>query len=143
MNRLRNELQVVHADALFHKPPAELLEMLMKDELTTAISEVCKPLRLMLTIPVTSTSGERSFSYLKRIKTYLKNTCGQERLGHLAKISMESFITEDLKSNGQLYDRVTEHFTTMKDRRMSFLNSTTDSDMDRQGLCFDNVDCCL
>lgn len=95
--------------------------MLIKDELTTALSEVCKLLRLMLTIPVTSTSAERSFFCLKRIKTYLRNTCGQDRLHHLAKLSMESSVTQDLKSHGELYDRVTESFATMKDRRMAFL----------------------
>ncbi|XP_056132817.1 sodium/iodide cotransporter [Lampris incognitus] len=118
--RLRNELHVIYADALFHKPPAELLEMLIKDELTTALSEVCKLLRLMLTIPVTSTSAGRSFSCLKRIKTYLRNSCGQERLCHLAKISMESSLTQDLKSRGELYVRVTERFATMERRMNDF-----------------------
>ncbi|XP_074521341.1 zinc finger MYM-type protein 1-like [Halichoeres trimaculatus] len=119
--RLRNELQVIYADTLFHKPPAELLKMLIKDELTSALPEVCKLLRLMLTIPVSSTSAERSFSCLKRIKTYLRNSCGQDRLGHLAKISMESSVTQDLKSRGELYDRITTRFATMKDRRMPLL----------------------
>lgn len=119
--RLRNELQIIYADALFHKPPGELLGMLIKDDLATTLPEVCRLLKLMLTIPVTSTSAERYFSCLKRIKTYLRNTCGQERLGHLAKISMEYSVTQDLKSSGELYDRVTEHFATMKDRRMAFL----------------------
>ena len=119
--RLRNELQVIYADALFHKPPAELLDMLVTDELTTALCEVCKLLRLLLIIPVTSTSAERYFSCLKRIQTYLRNSCGQERLGHLAKISMEATVTQNLKSHGELCDRVTERIATMKDRRMSFL----------------------
>ncbi|KAK5863147.1 hypothetical protein PBY51_000198 [Eleginops maclovinus] len=119
--RLRNELQVIYADPLFHKPPAELLTMLIKDELTSSLSEVCKLLRLMLTIPATSTSAERSFSCLKRIKTFLRNSCAQERLSHLAKISMESSIIRALRSHGDLYDRVTDHFATIKDRRMAFL----------------------
>ena len=36
------------------------------------------------TLPVTSCSSERSFSNLKRIKTYLRSTCGNERLTSLA-----------------------------------------------------------
>ncbi|KAK5857008.1 hypothetical protein PBY51_010280 [Eleginops maclovinus] len=75
----------------------------------------------MLTIPATSTSAERSFSCLKRIKTFLRNSCAQERLSHLAKISMESSIIRALRSHGDLYDRVTDHFATIKDRRMAFL----------------------
>lgn len=94
--------------------------MLIKNQLTTALSEVYKLLRLMLTIPVISTSAERSFPCLKRIQIYLRNTCGQEGLGHLAKISMEVPVTQDLKSCGALYDRVTERFATMNNGRMSF-----------------------
>lgn len=70
--RLENELQIVYADASFHKPPGELLQSLVKNDLTTNLPEVCKLLKLMLTIPVTSISAERSFSCLKGIKTYLR-----------------------------------------------------------------------
>jgi hypothetical protein len=41
-----------------------------------------------LVIPVTTASAERSFSALKRIKTYLRNTTQQERLSSLAIISI-------------------------------------------------------
>ncbi|KAL3066136.1 hypothetical protein OYC64_016142 [Pagothenia borchgrevinki] len=75
----------------------------------------------MLTIPATSTSAERSFSCLKRIKTYLRNTCGQDRLVNLATISIDSVVVEDLKATGKFYDIVIDHFATMKDRRMAFL----------------------
>jgi hypothetical protein len=34
---------------------------------------------IIWTIPASSSSAERSFSALKRIKTYLRNTQGQER----------------------------------------------------------------
>ena len=40
--------------------------------------------RQCLTIPVTSATAERSFSTLRRLKTYLRATMGQERLNHLA-----------------------------------------------------------
>ena len=41
-------------------------------------------LLVLCTLPVTSCSSERSFSTLKRIKTYLRSTCGNERLTSLA-----------------------------------------------------------
>jgi len=41
-------------------------------------------LRIVLTLPVTAGSGERSFSKLKLIKTYLRSTTQQERLTNLA-----------------------------------------------------------
>ncbi|CAB1320945.1 unnamed protein product, partial [Coregonus sp. 'balchen'] len=109
--------RVVYADASFHKPPGELLQSLVKNYLTTTLPEVCKLLKRMLTIPVTSTSAERSFSCLKRIKTYLHNSCEQERLTHLAEMSMETCVLHELKSSGVLYDIVIYHFASMKERK--------------------------
>ncbi|KAL7395066.1 hypothetical protein ABVT39_009446 [Epinephelus coioides] len=75
----------------------------------------------IVAIPAISTSAERSFSCLKRIKTYLRDTCGQDRLVNLAKISIDSVVVEDLKASGKFYDIVIDHFATKKDRRMAFL----------------------
>ncbi|KAK1884976.1 Zinc finger MYM-type protein 1 [Dissostichus eleginoides] len=119
--KLRNELQTLYSNRLFHKPPGELIELLIEDDLQGTLSEVYKLLQLMLTIPATSASAERSFSCLKRIKTYLRNTCGQDRLVNLATISIDSVVVEDLKATGTFYDIVIDHFATMKDRRMAFL----------------------
>ena len=41
--------------------------------------EVYHLIKVAMTIPVTSASAERYFSVLKRIKTYLRATMGQER----------------------------------------------------------------
>lgn len=41
-------------------------------------------LQLLATLPMSSASSERSFSTLKYLKTYLRNTMGQERLNGLA-----------------------------------------------------------
>jgi len=49
-----------------------------------------------LTIPVTVTSEERSFSKLKLIKTYVRATMGDERLSSLAILSIENDIAENL-----------------------------------------------
>lgn len=75
----------------------------------------------MLTIPATSTSAECSFFCLKRIKTYLRNTCGQDRLVNLAKISIDYVVVENLKARGKFYNMVIDRFATMKDRSMAFL----------------------
>ena len=40
-------------------------------------------LRILLTLPVSVASAERSFSSLRRIKTWLRNQIGQERLTDL------------------------------------------------------------
>ena len=54
-----------------------------------AFPAVVQLLTLAMTFPVTSASAERSLSALKRIKTYLRSTMHQERLCHLAILSIE------------------------------------------------------
>lgn len=45
-------------------------------------------LKILIVIPVTTASAERSFSTLRRTKTYLRNTMCEERLSSLALISI-------------------------------------------------------
>nr|XP_022914668.1 uncharacterized protein LOC111425118 [Onthophagus taurus] len=49
--------------------------------------------RILLTIPVTVASAERSFSRLKLTKTYLRSSMSQERLTSLATLSIEADTT--------------------------------------------------
>ena len=46
-------------------------------------------LAIFCAIPVTSASAERSFSILKLIKLWIRNSMGQDRLSDLAKCSIE------------------------------------------------------
>ena len=57
----------------------------------------CIAYRILLTIPVTIASGERSFSKLKLIKSYLRSTMSQERLNGLTILLIESDILTNLK----------------------------------------------
>ncbi|KAJ8875326.1 hypothetical protein PR048_023221 [Dryococelus australis] len=41
-------------------------------------------LKILTTLPETTSSAERSFSTLKRLKTYLRNSTGEDRLNGLA-----------------------------------------------------------
>jgi hypothetical protein len=72
--------------------------------------------RILLTIPVTVASAERSFSKLKLIKTYLRTTMSQERLNGLAMISIENEYLDKLK-----YDDLIEEFASKNARRSCFL----------------------
>ena len=47
------------------------------------LSEVKRLLQLILVMPATNATSERSFSALRRVKNYLRTTMGQERLNHL------------------------------------------------------------
>ena len=55
------------------KTPAQLLSFLYQNDLIQTVPEATKLLKLMLTVPLTTSSVERSFSALKRIKTYNGN----------------------------------------------------------------------
>ena len=45
-------------------------------------SEMDKLLKIYLTVPVTTATAEKTFSTMRRIKTYLRSTMTQERLNH-------------------------------------------------------------
>lgn len=68
-------------------------------------------LRILLTIPVTAASAERSFSKLKIIKNFLRSTISQNRLVGLATISIEHEIVEDLD-----IDDLIKEFLSLKAR---------------------------
>lgn len=58
---------------------------------------VHKLLKILITLPVTTASSERSFSSLRRLKTYLRNTTGENRLNGLAvmNIHRDLVVTTD------------------------------------------------
>ena len=52
--------------------------------------------RVLLTIPVTVASAERSFSKLKLLKSYMRTTMTQQRLNDLATIALGSEVLEKI-----------------------------------------------
>ncbi|KAH6763696.1 hypothetical protein C2S51_014945 [Perilla frutescens var. frutescens] len=67
---------------------------------------------ILLTIPVTVASAERSFSKLKLIKSYLRSTMSQDRLNDLAILSIENEILEKLD-----FDDLIDDFASQNARR--------------------------
>lgn len=72
--------------------------------------------QVALTIIVSSCSCERCFSALRRLHTYLRNTMEQDRLNHLAVMSIEK---ENLTAVD--HDKVTDRFAQTKSRRYSLI----------------------
>ncbi|XP_076956693.1 uncharacterized protein LOC143631971 [Bidens hawaiensis] len=70
--------------------------------------------RILLTIPVTVASAERSFSKLKLLKSYLRSTISQERLNGLAMIAIESEILDSINC-----EDVIKQFAVKNTRRAS------------------------
>jgi Domain of unknown function (DUF4371)/hAT family C-terminal dimerisation region len=77
--------------------------------LCTLLPEMVKVLRLLLTVPLTTCTAERSFSSLRRLKTYLRSTMTQRRLNNIAvlhvhhdyvqNLSVDSLIDEFINRN--------------------------------------------
>ncbi|XP_076886020.1 uncharacterized protein LOC143535729 [Bidens hawaiensis] len=70
--------------------------------------------RILLTIPVTVASAERSFSKLKLLKSYLRSTMFQKRLNGLVMIAIESEILDSIN-----FEEVIKQFAIKNARRAS------------------------
>ena len=64
--------------------------------LKDAFPTLLKAIHIALTIAVSSAECERSFSALKRIKTYLRSTMTEQRLTDLAILSIEKELANDI-----------------------------------------------
>ena len=61
-----------------------------------AFPSLVKLIQIALTIAVSTAHCERSFSTLKRIKSYLRSTMTQQRLVNLAILSIEKELSQGL-----------------------------------------------
>ena len=95
--------------------PQKMLNIMYRYNLKDGFPNVCIALRIYLTLPVSNCSGERSFSHLKRIKSSLRSTMGQDRLANLTLLNIESEILTDLD-----FQDIIDSFSTLKARRKDF-----------------------
>ena len=110
---LRSELCVLYTRENFinkTKNVFDLLQYLLSNDLIDTMSEVFKLYNLVLTIPPTTASVERSFSALKRIKTYQRNTTEEQRLSSLALMSIEKDLLTNLTKEDAFYEAVIDAF---------------------------------
>ena len=70
--------------------------------------------KISVVIPVSTASCERSFSALKLIKTHLRTTMADERLGHLGILCVESRRAHTVNMN----DFVRHFASSHKNRRL-------------------------
>ena len=52
--------------------------------------------QIVLTVPIASASAGRSFSTMKRVKTYLRSTMADQRLNDLCLLAIEREMSRDL-----------------------------------------------
>ncbi|XP_036973754.1 zinc finger MYM-type protein 1 [Acanthopagrus latus] len=122
--RLQSDLVGLYCSQLVQgMSPAQLLSFLKDNDLQETVPEATKLLKLVLTIPATTASVERTFSALKRIKTYNRNRMHQDRLSALALISIEKerlMTLQNAANKDDFYNKVINKFV-QRDRRMDFI----------------------
>lgn len=116
--RLQNELTIIFDDSDKHLPPKELLNYIVKGQLQDVYQELTKMLQLVLCIPVTTASSERSMSGLKRVKTFLRNTMNHDRLSNLCTLAIEKKFLGELATDPTFIDSVIDVFSKTKNRRI-------------------------
>ena len=79
------------------------------------LTKVHKLLRIYLTIPLTTSTAERSFSALRRIKTYLRTSMSQARLNHCMLLHVLRDKTDELNEKD-----IAKEFIERNERRKNF-----------------------
>ncbi|CAB4031517.1 zinc finger MYM-type 1-like, partial [Paramuricea clavata] len=71
------------------KTAANVVDKMFQDGLCDLLPVLYEAATILASIPATSCTAERSFSGLRRVKTYLRSTMGEERLNSIAVINIE------------------------------------------------------
>ena len=90
------------------------------------LSEVVKILKLILLAPATNAVSERSFSSLRRLKTYLRSTMGGTRLQGLMVLHIHKELTDSIN----LVD-VANKFVGKCEKRKKIFGTFTDRDIQK------------
>ena len=101
--------------------PSNLTETIKQTlPMKSSFPNVYTALRVLATVPVTSCECERSISVLRRLKTYLRSTMGEERLNGLALMSIH-------RSHRIDFNDVLDRFARQHPRRMELLDILDES----------------
>ena len=128
--QLKTQLQVFTANftyksaGLFISDIIEYFKSLLPAQLDL-FSEVSKLLKLLV-MPTTNAVSERSFSTLRRIKTYLRSTMSQSRLNHLMILNIHQELTDGLNLIEVANDFVFEH-----EHRKQLFGKLKESDLNK------------
>ena len=112
---MKTQLETLSAN--FPKDKIPSIETIANFIQTTGVSlytEVAIILHLILVMPATNANSERSFSVLRRVKTYLRATMSQNRLNNLLLLSIHKELTDTLDTKD-----VAREFTANSEHRFS------------------------
>ncbi|XDV43863.1 hypothetical protein PO909_012260 [Leuciscus waleckii] len=99
-----------------HKKAIDKLSFILQENLDKVFPNLTVALRVFLTMPLTVASAERSFSKLKLVKSYLRSTMNNDRLTHLAIISIENNLARSTS-----FDEILEKWASTKARHVKVL----------------------
>ena len=118
-NRLKSQLKIF--SAMFPEKSEVVFEDIinffknLEAGFKPMLSEVAKLLELVLVLPATTATAERSFSKLKLVKTHLRSTMKQTRLNHFMLLGLNQELLDKLDTNkiaqefvSQCYDNTRE-----------------------------------
>ena len=88
-----------HVRGLGYMTVSEMLETMRENDLFDMFPEFSSVVHILAVIPATSCSAERSFSALRRLKTYLRSTMGQQRVSNIALINIERAYANSVVNN--------------------------------------------
>lgn len=74
-----------------------------------------KLMQLVMTLPVSSATCERSFSAMRRVRNYLRTTMSEDRFSALSSL----YIERDLSNTIDVHD-VVAHYAAKSSRRLQF-----------------------
>ncbi|KAI6657242.1 hypothetical protein LOD99_11146 [Oopsacas minuta] len=95
----------------------DLAQLFVDKNLNVMFPLVWKLILIAACIPVSTASPERSFSALRRLKTYLRSTIGQQRLSGLALMNIEAEVARSLETE---LDLIVDKFASSSQRRSEF-----------------------
>lgn len=110
-DELRHFLHFIKSHENNQHSPVEMYQI-VQDGLSGIFPNVETILKIILTLPVSNASAERSFSALKRVKNYLRTTLTEEHLNSLSILAIESTAFDKLD-----YDIVINDFIDKKCRK--------------------------
>ena len=76
--------------------------------------------KLILVMPATNSTSERSFSAMRRLKTYLRSTMTQERLNQLMILHIHKELTDTLTMK-----EIANEFISKNERHVHILGNFT------------------
>ncbi|XP_029343946.1 zinc finger MYM-type protein 1-like [Acyrthosiphon pisum] len=94
----------------------ELSSFIIEYDLSSLYNQILTACIIYLSLPVTVATAERSFSKLKLLKNYLRNSISQDRLTGISILNIEKSRTKELDIEKLIHD-----FSNMKARKKNFL----------------------